>query len=282
MLFRSVVQSNAPVEPPAVVYDLIKVFMLEKDNLTSATPGAEADLFRDDRVQHSMAGLVSPLELAQRPSQVVRRARRPASATIEGVSSLVSSAPFYQLYTDLVGLYDASGLSHALFAQVLLPALATDYPVDYRRLIWIDYAHLLRTIQLDVRSVATDHALADGDGALASFLVPTETDAALLAAYADALVSGKIGRAQTPFLYLVAVHHLAATIFASEEQPATTRLAVAVATKCPPALLEDLVRYGQVETEGGVLVLPPRCYEQALDQEGRRDRMAKWKAQKKL
>ncbi|KAK4698935.1 RNA polymerase II-associated protein 1, partial [Phenoliferia sp. Uapishka_3] len=251
--------TRAKVKAPVIIYDLIKVFMLEKDNLTSATPGAETDLFRDTRVQLLMAGLIEPLTLGRRSPQVVRTAKRLPESTLEGVSSLVSSAPFYQLFTDLVGLYDSTALSHTLFAQVILPPLSMDYPIDYRKLLWIDYGHLLRTIQVDVSDAATDHETNDDDGALASFLYPTETDPSVLLAYGDALVSDKVTRTTTPFLYLIAIHHVAAHLFSHPESKGATisGLAKAIAKKGSAELLKDLAGYHQASAEGEMLAFPP-------------------------
>ncbi|KAL8284278.1 hypothetical protein RQP46_005027 [Phenoliferia psychrophenolica] len=254
---QAVPTARATVDAPTLVYDLIKVFMLEKDNLTSATPGAESDLFRDERIQLSMSGLLEPLRIGRRPPQVVRLARRLPAATLEGVSSLVSSAPFYQLYTDLIGLYDATALSHSLFAQILLPPLAMDYPVDFRKLLWIDYAHVLRTIQLEVSDVVTDHTPELGEGALSSFLFPIETDPSLLLAYADALLSGKVTATATPFLFLVAKHHVAATLGGGPQTPMSSSLAAAIAAKGTPALRADLAGW-QARVEGDLLDVPRR------------------------
>lgn len=255
---------------PLLVYDLIKVFMLEKDNTTSGKAGAESDLFREEGITKSLAELLAPLAIGSQVEQVRRDDTRVAGETIEGVSALVSSAPLYRLYTDLVGLYDSISMSHPSFAQVLLPPLAMAYPIDYRKLLWIDYAHLLRTIKISVEEAITD---APGSGALATYLYPTERNDSLLGAYGDALVSRKTPDEPDSFLSFVAVHHVAASLF-GEEQPTLMerRLAGAVVGQGSRELVERLLRYEQ-GGEGEKLRLPPSCFGGAGGMEGRKERL---------
>ncbi|GAA5869894.1 hypothetical protein JCM8547_008099 [Rhodosporidiobolus lusitaniae] len=253
----------AKVSAPALVYDLIKVFMLEKDNGgIKGSSGAEAEVFRDEAVQQSMSSLLSSLSVSQQGEQpqLLLPDCRPSSLTIEGVSSLVSSAPFYQLYTDLVGLYDSISLSDRLFGLVLLPPLSMAYPVDYRRLLWTDYSHFLRNLRFEPGEVVSDK---QGDGALSSFLEPREENEAMLAAYLDALVGGLVSREGTPFLHLVAVHHLAAAFFAEAEveplRKAAEKLATALVLRKAEGVLRTVLEYGQGR-EGEEVRMPPACY----------------------
>lgn len=195
---------------PTLLYGLIKVFMLEKDIVNSTRSSSKSDLFRDPFVDTSLTALLLPLSLSSQPQPQLRILdNRPPAATIEGVSSLVSSAPFYTLYTDLLGLYDSISLGHRTFAQLLLPPLAMSYPIDYRKLLWIDYSHLLRTIRINIGAAISD---IEGQGSTAGFYYPIETDQNLLLAYTDALVSGKVTEKDQGFLYSVALHHVAHTI----------------------------------------------------------------------
>ncbi|ORY77269.1 hypothetical protein BCR35DRAFT_353223 [Leucosporidium creatinivorum] len=255
-LMRVVVEAGLSVGAPLLVYDLIKVFMLEKDNTTSGTAGAESDLFRDDGVQASMAALLKPLLVASQGRQrLVADTRLPAQ-NIEGVSSLISSAPFYQLYTDLIGLYDSISLSHPLFGLVLLPSLAMSYPVDYRKLLWIDYSHLLRMLRFPVDQVIVDRL---GESALASYLAPRERNESLLGAYGDALVRKVDGK--TGFLELVAVHHVSAALFDEEgSEPLAKKLAGAVVGQGSEAMVRRLLSYEQVTKEGDELKVGEACW----------------------
>lgn len=256
-LMRVVSEASSSVGAPFLVYDLIKVFMLEKDNTTSGTAGAESDLFRDEGVQASMAALLKPLLVASQGLQRLIADTRLPSETIEGVSSLISSAPFYQLYTDLIGLYDSISLSHPLFGLMLLPSLAMAYPVDYRKLLWIDYSHLLGMLRFPVDQVIVDRL---GEGALASYLSPRERNESLLGAYGDALVSRKVEN-KTGFLELVAVHHVSAALFDEEgSEPMARKLAGALVGQGSEEVVRRVLSYEQVQMEGGELRVGEACW----------------------
>ncbi|GAA5917697.1 hypothetical protein JCM6882_003475 [Rhodosporidiobolus microsporus] len=254
--------SYSRVPAPALVYDLIKVFMLEKDGGDlKGSSGAESELFRDEAVQHSMAALLASISVAQQDvPQLLLPDTRPPVLTIEGVSSTVSSAPFYQLYTDLVGLYDSISLSDRLFGLVLLPPLSMSYPLDYRRLLWTDYSHILRNLRFTADEVIADK---QGEGALSSYLDPREENESILAAYLDALVSGTVRQETTPFLHLVATHHIAAALFAeAAAEPLrliASRLATSLVFRQAGPVLRMLLEYGQGR-QGEEVRMPPSCY----------------------
>ncbi|CEQ40158.1 SPOSA6832_01761, partial [Sporobolomyces salmonicolor] len=266
------------LKAPALVYDLIKVFMLEKDNGGTATASmsAQADLFRNEAVQHSIGALLAPLSIGCQPAkQVLCSDTRRTSETLEGISSLVSSAPFYQLYTDLVGLYDSISLSDRLFGLVLVPPLAMAYPVDYRRLLWTDYAHVLRTLRFDVGEAISD---ATGEGALAAYLAPAESNETMLKAYADALASGTVTVEQSPFFALVAVHHVSQALFGEGDgvdDKVKARLAKVLVGQADREALRNVVGYEQ-SGRGEVIKCLPACY--AGTEEGRKKRVEKLQA----
>ena len=253
----------ASTSPPLLVYDLIKVFMLEKDNSDrSSEQISDVDLFRNEAVQHSMTRLLQPLQISAQPSQLRQLDTRTSESTIEGVSSLVSSAPFYRLYTDLLGLYEAISLSHPLFGQILLPPLAMLYPIDYRKLLWTDYSHLLKSIRIDVGEAIADQR---GTSASAGYLFPVEGNDGMLGAYADALVSGSISKASNGFLYFVALHHVAATIFDGSSSIIARKLAGAVVSQGSVELVRDVLMLRIAEKEGDEVLLPPACFVQELE-----------------
>ncbi|WFC98059.1 hypothetical protein MYAM1_000781 [Malassezia yamatoensis] len=88
-----------------------------------------------------------------------------SSLTLEqAADALRSGVSFYQIYTDLLGLYDAISLGDAIFSRVLLPPLAMSYAADYRRLLWSDYSQCLSTIltSLENAPVATGYDVLPG------------------------------------------------------------------------------------------------------------------------
>ncbi|BGP01694.1 RPAP1_C domain-containing protein [Rhodotorula toruloides] len=252
-------------DPPTLLFDLIKVFMLEKDNgTTTGTSGATAEVFRDEAVQRSMTALLEPLAIGHsRSRQLLKPDTRTSDATTEGVSARLSTAPFYQLFTDLVGLYDSISLSDRLFGLVLLPPLAMSYPVDYRRLIWTDYAHILRHLRFTVDEAISDVPPSRAETAIASYLEPRETNEALLMAYVDALASGAVSLASTPFLHFVALHHVASAVFVDEADSASTtaaKLVKALLARRAGKVLQQVLRYRQAE-EGVEVKVPPACFD---------------------
>lgn len=256
------VGGSGEISAPALVYDLIKVFMLEKDNGdTKGSSGAVGEVFRDEAVQQSLSSLLAILSIDQQwKPQLLLPDCRPNVATVEGVSSLVSSAPFYQLYTDFLGLYDSISLGDRLFGLLLLPPLSMAYPVDYRRLLWTDYSNLLRTLRFSVAEVISDK---QGDGAWSSYLEPREENEMVLGAYVEALVAGSVTAETTPFLHLVAVHHVAAAFFAEAADEPLSRIAEklvqSLVLRKAGGVLRLVLEYGQ-RKEGEEMRLPPHCF----------------------
>ncbi|BGP26128.1 hypothetical protein Rt10032_c10g4166 [Rhodotorula toruloides] len=252
-------------DPPTLLFDLIKVFMLEKDNgATTGTSGATAEVFRDEAVQRLMTSLLEPLAIGRsRLKQFLKPDTRQPNATIEGVSARLSTAPFYRLFTDLVGLYDSISLLERLFGLVLLPPLAMSYPVDYRRLIWTDYAHVLRNLRFSINEAISDVDTSRAETALASYLEPRETNEALLMAYVEALASGTVSIDSTPFLHLVALHHAASAVFANNGESASAtagKVVKALVTRRAGKVLQQVVRYRQA-AEGEEVKVPPACFD---------------------
>ncbi|GAA6062557.1 hypothetical protein JCM10212_004118 [Sporobolomyces blumeae] len=274
ILMRVVVEMDPVqrVSAAQLVFDVIKIFMLEKNDGAESVPKdaiAETDLFRNPTVQHSLSRLVEPLSIAsQGGGQVIRLDERTPAETIEGVSARVSTAPFYQLYTDLVGLYDSISLSDRVFGLVLLPPLAMAHPVDYRRLVWTDYAHILRTLTFSVADAISD--VEDRSGSLSSYLYPIETNETMLKAYVDALSTGTVQLAQSPFLAFVAIHHVAEAILGPDSgaisSQTKSRLVKTLVGQAEASVLKQILDYRQARA-GEVARVPPECFEG--DDEGR-------------
>lgn len=218
---------------------IAKVFLLEQEQgggPDGAYSGAATgrDLYTTEPVRRLIETLVRLADCAA--------CAAPALSLEAAADALRTGVSFYQVYTDLVGLYDAVSLGDPLFALTLLPPLAMTYAPDYRRLLWSDYAHLLRTITtpLDAAPVATGDVADGGDASeeadalciplarrLHAYLFPLETDAMVLGSYAQALLTGQVTEAQ-PLLHHIAVHHVGGALWASlEHWPGARSLAVA-------------------------------------------------------
>ena len=185
---------------------IYKVFLLEQASpATQQASGAVTgrDLYMDATVAHALRALMDKADDVSRS----------AEPTLEEATAAthMGSMPFYQVYTDLIGLYDAVSMHHPLFARALLPPLAMVYAPDYRRLLWNDYAALLRGITIDTHDVP----VVCGQR-LEAYLWPCESDEIMLARYVDALVQGLVTPTQ-PFLYAVALHHISAALWGTHE-----------------------------------------------------------------
>lgn len=203
------------------VFGCMKVFMLEhgqQAQVPQKQSNPEAEVFRDEIVENLMEELLRPYTVqatfahtktaygaaGSALTPVIPPAPGPVD-NLETISQtfLGSSTPFYQYYTDFVGLYDAISFSSPLFARLLLPPTSMRYAVDYRKHLWNDYAHVLRSIRTEPNEVLA------GDSK--EYLWPVETDAQMISAYLGALV--KEGTLLQGFVRLIAVHHVACNVW---------------------------------------------------------------------
>ncbi|EJC98399.1 uncharacterized protein FOMMEDRAFT_114159 [Fomitiporia mediterranea MF3/22] len=260
ILGRSELRNFAPTVEH-VVFNCMKVFMLEHNQQQN---DSNEEVFRDSTVGRLMDALLEPFTL--RGSQ---SALKIESLNLETVAKqfLGTGTPFYQFYTDFVGLYDAISFSHRTFARLLLPPTSMAYALDYRKLLWGDFGHTLRTVRTPIDEVPTLD--------LKEFFWPVETDAEMIGWYLRGLVKWSL----EGFVRLLAVHHVACNIWSDLTETGETdgvrekrarSLLVAVFNQAKSDVVKDVVKYVQVR--GTDLKLPPACYQ--LDGETRRARLA--------
>lgn len=240
-----------------MVFACMKVFMLEhgqQREYPSPATGDEEEVFRDLIVSKLLSDLLAPFTL------VAASASSPSSKLPDidleqaSLPFLGSGTPFYQFYTDFLALYDAISFSHPTFASLLLPPLALTYPIDYRRILWADFAHVLRTVRTPVNQVIA--------GDLRDFLYPAEKGE-MIGKYAGALLQGSVDG----FLRLVAVHHVACNIWpdlrsedvGAEQEDVAKMLLKMVVEKGDGRVVREVLRYRQVREE--TVVHPPACFE---------------------
>ncbi|EFI27216.1 cytoplasmic protein [Coprinopsis cinerea okayama7 len=232
----------------------MKVFMLEHGLVQDTQKTSEGEVFRDKIVEELMVKLIDPYRVGA-PSNLAQL----DSGKVEDLEKLASSilgpsTPFYQFYTDFIGLYDAISFSHPMFGLLLLPPISMRYAVDYRRLFWNDYSHTLRTITVYPNQVVA----AD----LREYLYPVENDAQVIGGYLSAVLK----RSAKEFLRWVALHHVASNIWVDlrdekEDGPFNQDRAV--------KLLQAIVAQGDVDTIAGVVKYkqPPRHEKAKLPQD---------------
>ncbi|EMD39597.1 hypothetical protein CERSUDRAFT_111906 [Gelatoporia subvermispora B] len=232
------------------VFACVKVFMLEHGQQQS---DSVEEVFRDIIVGQFMDALVAPFTVSTAPQLTQDSTAKQDNLEVVAARFLGSGTPFYQFYTDFVGLYDAISFSHPLFARLLLPPTSMRYAVDYRKYLWADYAHVVKTIRTLPDQVIT----AD----LKEHLWPVETDSEAITAYLRVLIKGGL----EGVVRLVAVHHVACNIWpdlreAKDGDEKAGKLLKAVVDQGGFDAVRDVMLYRQVLE--GPLLLPPACFDQ--------------------
>jgi hypothetical protein len=244
-----------------VVFGCMKVFMLEHGQHQDGA----VEVFRDGIVGQLMNDLLAPFTIAAATSPSSSPAPLSPRDDLERVASrfLGASTPFYQYYTDFVALYDSVSFSHPLFACLLLPPTSMRYPPDYRKHLWNDFSHILRSIRTPL-----DQIVANG---IEEYIWPVEDDPQIIRAYLRSLVQNQLAE----FIRLVAVHHIACNIWPDLRQDValaderSRKLLLAVVEMGNFDAVREVVTYRQ--QRGGNVILPPECFQS--DGEWRKSRL---------
>jgi len=239
------------------VFACMKVFMLEhgqQQEYPSPATGDEEEVFRDLIVSKLMSELLAPFTIGAASTSSLSSKLPDIDLEQASLPFLGSGTPFYQFYTDFLALYDAISFSHPIFASLLLPPLALTYPIDYRRILWADFAHVLRTVRTPVDQVIA--------GDLRDFLYPVEKGE-MIGKYVGSLLQGSVDG----FLRLVALHHVACNIWpdlqseevGAEQEDVAKKLLKLVVEKGDGRVVREVLRYRQVREEK--VICPPACFE---------------------
>jgi len=255
------------------VWGCMKVFMLEHEQQSG---DSIQEVFRDPIIGGLLEDLLSPFsasvsELSVSHLHLSNERSKEDDLESVAVRFLGSGTPFYQYYTDFVNLYDAISFGHPTFSKLLLVPTSMDYPIDYRKFLWGDYGHTLRSVRIGTLDV-----LLSSPSQLSSYLWPIERDPHILGYFMGALF--KTG-ALVPdgFLRFVAVHHVASGIWedlvycsganverGGEEwrwdREKAVQMLKAVVDQGSLDVVREIVVYEQNLEEGKPLLLPPRCF----------------------
>lgn len=234
-----------------VILGCMKVFMLEHGLEKDAVVSSE-EVFRDKVVETHMERLLVPYRHDSSTTP------EPLAADLEMVATrfLGTGTPFYQFYTDFVGLYDAISFSHPLFGLLLLPPISMQYAIDYRKLFWCDYPQILRTI-----SVLPNQVLSKD---LGEYLYPVESEPQVIGSLLSALVKN----GATGFLRWIAVHHVAANVWkdlrdegvdGTFNEERGVKLLKAIVDRGDKETIREVVNYRQGRRSRSVR-LPPDCF----------------------
>ncbi|KAG8955426.1 hypothetical protein FRC04_008777 [Tulasnella sp. 424] len=263
-----------------VVFGCMKVFMLEHGQNSSSSFGNDsaAEVFRDAIVSTEMDRLLAPFRSLGRSTNPPPAANRnfPPSLERTALPYLGAATPFFQFYSDFLGLYDGVSFGHPTFGALLIPPLANStYPIDYRKLLWGDYAHVLRHLSMEPAEIIGSDAK--------DWLYPVESDGELIGMYVKALGNERL----RGFLRWVAVHHVASNIWpdlqehsltsfeskakAMDAEPteASKQARLTRSRKVLQAVLgnsnlngvKEVVLYYQPEPNSNPALPPPMCFE---------------------
>lgn len=205
-LWRIETMSESSLPSSAEVYlGIMKVFLLEEGTGDVRATGkiTGRDLYRDKRISDSLE------KLFKFANELHRKTTRLQNDDLEKACNrqFGTLLPFFQLFTDLMGLYDGISFGMELFGRAILIPLQMYYPVEYRRLLWIDYAHYLKTMTTNIQ---------DAPNGIESYLVQQEVDDSVIRGMSLALLSGQVQKKRNEFLFTLATHQLASLIWTTK------------------------------------------------------------------
>ncbi|KAF8469441.1 hypothetical protein JB92DRAFT_3057210 [Gautieria morchelliformis] len=242
------VTPSALMSREEMIFACMKVFMLEHEQ---PQPDSGGEVFRDLLVIRWMNELLAPFTYANTRGDHLSVAKHGSS--LEHISEAFLNTPFFQFYTDFLALYDAISFSQPLFGRLLLPPISMTYAIDYRKLLWGDYGHVIRTIKTGVDDLLCED--------VREYLWPAETDTQTLGWYLKALLRS----VTSGFIRWMAVHHLALNIWPDlrdedvSNSGRAAKLLSAIVRQGSFDAIRDIALYRQLKDEVWV---PPICYNQ--------------------
>lgn len=242
-----------------VVFGCMRVFMLEHGQPQNDSSG---EVFRDGAVEGLMNQLLEPFsyEASRKVSH-----RSVENQNLEQVAAryLGESTPFFQFYTDFVALYDAISFSNPTFAKLLLPPTSMRYAPDYRKHLWDDFNHILKTVRTPCDQILSCD--------LKEYLYPIESDPQLIGAFLRTILKETL----QGFPRLIALHHIACNIWPDLRDDVTSnearaeKLIKAVVSQGSNEAVREVVEYRQ--TSPGAMWVAPECFQHLIEEtaEGR-------------
>ncbi|PWN38436.1 uncharacterized protein FA14DRAFT_188436 [Meira miltonrushii] len=226
-LWDSDTQSTSSLPSSSEVYlGIMKVFMLEEETGDTRATGkiTGRDLYRDEQVSDSLDKLFKLANILHFNEDSMQ------SENLENAChrQFGTLLPFYQLFTDLLGLYDGISFGMELFGRAILVPLQMRYAVEYRRLLWIDYAHYLKTITTTAQ---------DAPNGIQAYISEQEVDDSVIRGMSLALLSGHVQKVRNGFLFAVAINQLASLIWTTKDSNPKSN---ARANQLTKALFRDL------------------------------------------
>ncbi|KIY61839.1 hypothetical protein CYLTODRAFT_405182 [Cylindrobasidium torrendii FP15055 ss-10] len=261
--FAGKLADGACIGRAEAVLACMEVFMLEHGQ----QEGQAFEVFKDQAVSQFMGQMLLPFQAGAKPrvaggDDLEEKAKR----------FLGPSTPFFQFYQDLVGLYDSISFGNPLFAKVLLVPTSARYEHDYRKHLWVDFGHVLKSLG----SVGAEELVCED---VRVHLYPTERANEMIKAYIGALMTGSAARGA---IRLIALHHVACNIWSDlgrpedAEEPAKKLWTLIV--RGSAELVQEVALYSQVRNGDGDARLPPACLEAVAEgnKEQRKECVRRW------
>ena len=266
----------AQMSSDETVFMCMKVFMLEhgQSDVSKNSDVIGGEVFRDEIIARVMLALLEPFRLR---SSRATRVQTGDSRTLEDISIPFLGPlkqPFFQFYTDFLGLYDSISFAHPTFGLLLLPATSLKYPRDFRRAFWGEHGHIVRSLNVDAEDVLTSNVMEwlyfasplSGTDAGESWDKQRREDGEMVGFYLKALIRhGAKG-----FAGLVATHHVSTAVWPDlrlgsgerEEIMAgnVLRAMLGGVNAAEEEVLIAILGYSQLGMDG---LHPPTCYRSA-------------------
>ncbi|KAF2350487.1 RNA polymerase II-associated protein 1 C-terminal [Trinorchestia longiramus] len=118
----------------------------------------------------------------------------------------------FDWYKKMIEQYTAVSYGDYTYALMLLLPTLQCYPVAFRALLWGDLSDALPLIRLKSSDISTFIPIED-------FLNPADKDEEMLDKYRSSLVTGMVTETRTPFLWMVATHHIRAAELRAVNKP---------------------------------------------------------------
>ncbi|GAA94918.1 uncharacterized protein L969DRAFT_195434 [Mixia osmundae IAM 14324] len=195
--------------PGDLVYQIFRFYCLAAKESGSSQP-----LFLEQTVAEAVDALLQPF---RSPRQKALKSGETAQDACIKIArrERTNTGLFLQQYQDLLAFNAAYSMPESsssrgqitLQALLLLPLVTDSYAHDYRRLLFIDYAHSLPSFTL-----AASDLILESSGGLTAFFKPAVSDLPTLQALLDSLITDRVERSKQPFIHSYAKWHVAAAI----------------------------------------------------------------------
>ncbi|KAG0151910.1 hypothetical protein CROQUDRAFT_71224 [Cronartium quercuum f. sp. fusiforme G11] len=164
-------------------------------------------IFEDEVTCRLIARFVSPFQLQSRVSNATSPVSNPKLDTARtGPFTKEDEMELYSILTDILGIYDSSSFGNHTFSMLLIPFFDMRHSIDFRRLLFRDYAHILTHLKVGFMDVMV---LDKNELELECYLYPLETNEDMILLFGQMLsIKSNLERDEQPFLYFYLLHHV--------------------------------------------------------------------------